>query len=99
MRQSIRDATFTSQRPFQTARAAVGNCAFRIVQEGLNNARPHARPRHVQVSLVECHEKLRLEIADDGIGFDPARVGDEHFGLQGIRERARLLDGVATTDS
>ena len=51
------------------------------------------------VSLVETEGQLRLEITDDGIGFDPHGVGDEHFGLQGIRERARLLDGKAVIDS
>ncbi len=99
MRQSIGDVTFTHSVRFQRLAPPLESALFRIVQEGLNNARLHARARHVQVSLVECHEKLRLEIVDDGVGFDPARVGDEHFGLQGIRERARLLDGVATTDS
>ena len=39
------------------------------------------------------------EITDDGIGFDPHGVGDEHFGLQGIRKRARLLAGQAWIES
>jgi signal transduction histidine kinase len=37
---------------------------------------------------------VRVRVADDGRGFDPARVPAEHYGLEGIRQRARLLGGV-----
>ena len=72
---------------------------FASCKKRSNNARLHAHAQHVLVSLVENEGQLRLEIVDDGVGFDPTQVGDEHFGLQGIRERARLLDGRATIDS
>jgi two-component system, NarL family, sensor histidine kinase UhpB len=99
VRHLIGDVTFSHEVQFQRLAPPLESAIFRIVQEALNNIRVHARAKHVQVSLVERDQRLRLEIVDDGIGFDPQRVGDEHFGLQGIRERARLLDGHATTDS
>jgi signal transduction histidine kinase len=40
-----------------------------------------------------------MEVRDWGIGFDPARVRDGAFGLEGIKERARLLGGVAAVES
>ena len=36
---------------------------------------------------------LRIEIRDWGVGFDPRTVQENRFGLEGIRERARLLEG------
>jgi signal transduction histidine kinase len=36
---------------------------------------------------------VRILVADDGRGFDPASVPEERFGLEGIRQRSRLLGG------
>ncbi|HJL44399.1 MAG TPA: ATP-binding protein, partial [Polyangiaceae bacterium LLY-WYZ-15_(1-7)] len=38
-------------------------------------------------------ERLRLEVRDDGVGFDPAAVEEGGHGLRGMRERAELLGG------
>ena len=42
---------------------------------------------------------IRLEIRDWGVGLNPAEVGRGRFGLEGIRERARLLHGRASIES
>ena len=42
---------------------------------------------------MQCDDVLRIKVQDWGVGFDPAAVRDDHFGLEGIRERARLLGG------
>jgi two-component system, NarL family, sensor histidine kinase UhpB len=99
VRQFIGDVTFSHAVHFKRLAPPLESALFRIVQEALNNVRFHAQAHHVRVSLIEQGRGLRLEINDDGVGFDPTRVGDEHFGLQGIRERARLLDGTAVTNS
>jgi two-component system sensor histidine kinase UhpB len=98
-RQFIGEVAFSHNVQFKRLAPPLESAIFRIVQEALNNARLHAQAKRVLVSLVETAGQLRLVISDDGIGFDPQGVGDEHFGLQGIRERARLLDGRATIDS
>ncbi len=65
---------------------------FRIAQEALTNAVMHARAAHVSVLLAFTSEAVELTVSDDGCGLaagQPAR--GFHFGLSGMRERARSL--------
>ena len=67
---------------------------FRILQEALTNVARHARARHVEVRLRAEAGRLHLDVSDDGSGIDPARIADSRsFGLLGMRERARALQG------
>jgi len=72
---------------------------YRIVQEGIANATRHSGSDRVRVRLSQVGGRVHLEIRDWGRGFDPEHVGANRFGLQGIRERARLLRGRAVIDS
>jgi PAS domain S-box-containing protein len=72
---------------------------FRIVQEALSNVRKHSGSRRARVELIESGGTLKLSIRDWGCGFNPAKVSRERFGLQGIRQRARLLGTTATIES
>jgi two-component system sensor histidine kinase DegS len=72
---------------------------FRIVQEAVNNARRHSRSSRVNVVLSKETDSVRVAIEDWGTGFDPDAVPEGRFGLEGIRERARLLGGEALIDS
>ena len=73
---------------------------FRICQEALTNATKYSQSPAVQVRLRQDHAWVRLEVIDQGIGFDPAQPRlSNSFGLRGIRERARLLGGHAMIDS
>jgi PAS domain S-box-containing protein len=71
------------------------NAIYRIVQEGLSNACNHSQSPKVRVELMQRDETLRVKIQDWGVGFDPRTVKEDRFGLEGIRERARLLGGKA----
>lgn len=62
----------------------------RIAQESLTNVLRHAQARSVELSLNFSPGELRLCVADDGVGFDPA-AGHEGFGLQGMQERAQRI--------
>ncbi|MBV8072991.1 MAG: hypothetical protein JO270_24030, partial [Acidobacteriaceae bacterium] len=63
---------------------------IRIAQEAMSNAVQHARASVLRVSLQLRHGTLRLTVEDDGIGFDyDAFDRPGHFGLVGMRERAR----------
>ena len=69
-----------------------------IGREALANAFRHARASHIELDISYGHRVLRLRIRDDGIGMDPdflAPGGREgHWGLPGIRERARAIGGT-----
>ena len=70
---------------------------LRIIQEALSNVRKHAGAGSTTVSLELAGDELRLEVKDDGRGFDPdspARTGWPRFGLQTMRERAHALGGT-----
>lgn len=72
---------------------------FRIVQEALTNACRHSRSKRVRLKLAGEKGHVRVEVRDWGIGFDPEQVKEDRFGLQGIRERARLLGGRVTIET
>ncbi|MCR4411457.1 MAG: sensor histidine kinase [Thermoguttaceae bacterium] len=72
---------------------------YRVVQEGLTNARRHSHSRRVRVVLRRRARVVQVSIRDWGKGFDPDRVGPGRFGLRGIRERAELLGGSASIRS
>ena len=67
---------------------------FRILQESLTNVLRHAQASRVEVELDREASHFRMRIADDGVGMGPKRMrSPKTFGLQGIRERLRMLDG------
>ncbi len=66
---------------------------FRIAQEALTNVRRHARATEATLTLRAGGGAVRLTIRDDGRGFDPRAVGAGHYGILGMRERAKLLGG------
>lgn len=73
---------------------------YRIAQEALNNALRHAHARSVSVSLHLNNQTVALEVADDGIGFDPAAAQEQGgFGLRGMEERAARLGGTLRVES
>src|SRR5437773_2193592 len=77
---------------------------YRVLQEALTNVAKHAGARSVRVRLVRNKATVELRVQDDGAGFDPAAgaelaVGDRHFGLQVMRERAALLGGSVKVES
>jgi signal transduction histidine kinase len=65
---------------------------YRLVQEALTNIAKHARADRVSVRVELDFETLRIEVRDDGRGFDPDSP-PEGFGLVGMRERVALAGG------
>lgn len=72
---------------------------FRIVQESLTNVCRHSQSAKARIGFSQADGRVLIDVRDWGVGFDPACVQEGRFGLQGIRERARLLGGrvVITT--
>jgi PAS domain S-box-containing protein len=84
---------FRSSVKFTRLAPVVENVIYRIVQEGLSNARTHSQSEQIVVSLIQRGNRLRIKVRDWGIGFNIDTVRKDRFGLDGIRERARLLGG------
>jgi PAS domain S-box-containing protein len=84
---------------FKRLAPIVENVIYRIVQEGLTNARNHSKSRNVLVSLVQRGDRLRVKIRDWGVGFDPTTSHKNRFGIEGIRQRARLMGGTCSIKS
>ena len=74
---------------------------LRTISEGLSNIARHAEATEASISMTCDDQTILIEISDNGIGFDPQKaVGRSgHYGLVGIRERARLYGGSLTIDS
>lgn len=73
---------------------------YRIVQEALNNVSKHAKAKNVTASLFCTDSELQLSIQDDGVGFDPDTLNPARScGIEGMRERARLVEGTLMVSS
>ena len=72
---------------------------YRLVQEALNNGLKHAHAGRVSVWLGVANAMAALEVADNGIGFEPSIESTEGFGLRGMRERVERLGGTFRIDS
>ncbi|MFN2236398.1 MAG: sensor histidine kinase [Anaerolineales bacterium] len=74
---------------------------LRAISEGLSNIARHAEATEACILMTCDNQIILVEISDNGIGFDPEKaIGQSgHYGLVGIRERARLYGGSLTIDS
>jgi len=90
---------FTYPENFERLSVMLEHSLARIVQESLTNVKRHARTKQADVRLKKIGTNIRLEIEDRGIGFDAQSVEPGHFGLEGIRERARVFGGQAIVES
>lgn len=74
--------------------------AFRIVQETLSNVAKHAKAGNINIELAITKDRIALDVADDGRGFEVAELKTKSydhltggFGIQGIYERLELVGG------
>jgi signal transduction histidine kinase len=66
---------------------------YRLVQEALNNVCKYAKATQVRVSVKSEPTQVRVQIEDDGIGFDPSQPKSAAHGIAGMRFRIEQLDG------
>ncbi len=73
---------------------------YRIAAEAVRNAFKHAQAKRIEVEIRYDERQLRLRVRDDGKGIDAKHLKEEgragHFGLRGMRERAKLMGGKLT---
>jgi signal transduction histidine kinase len=74
---------------------------FRVAQESVRNAVVHAGAHRLTVVVSQDADRTDLTVADDGRGFDPARVGagGGHFGLALLRDLAHERKAKLSIDS
>lgn len=66
---------------------------LRSVAEALTNIANHAQAQNVEVNVSMRDKRLSLRIQDDGQGFDASAIPSGHYGILGIKERVRLVNG------
>jgi len=72
---------------------------YRIAQEALNNVAKHSGANEARINLRCSPEGVRMEIADDGRGFDLARIPINHLGINIMRERAESAGATIEIDA
>jgi two-component system sensor histidine kinase UhpB len=106
--------TLRMQEGLGTLQPEASTAAYRVIQECLTNVARHAQARRVEIDVglsaagsavpTAAHGAttsgalLRLAVGDDGKGFDIC-APQRGFGLMGMRERVKVLDGVCRIDS
>ncbi len=72
----------------------------RIIQEALTNIRKHANARSARITFALDEGEVRITIEDDGQGFDPTQLSNDHnFGLRSMRGRAEAVGGRVEVNS
>jgi signal transduction histidine kinase len=76
---------------------------YRIAGEAMRNAFKHAQAQRIEVEIQYHERQFRLRVRDDGKGIDEKFVNEDgrvgHYGLRGMRERAKLVGGKLTLRS
>jgi signal transduction histidine kinase len=73
---------------------------YRVLQESLTNVARHADAKHVRIILEYSDAAMRLQVTDDGKGFDLHAAQDgRRLGLLGMRERASMANGHLMVNS
>lgn len=77
---------------------SVAITAYRVMQECLTNVSKHAKAQHLTINVSQDDRYVRLEIEDDGLGFD-ATKNSNGYGLAGMKERVQGLFGSMTINT
>ena len=77
----------------------VAHCFYRIAQEASENVLRHAVAKRVTVSLIPDGDSVVFTFNDNGKGFEPGKLENEHLGIRGMRERVEMLGGEFSVKS
>ena len=91
--------TFSAVGADQPLPLALEAGLYRVAQEAFNNIQCHAAASNVGIELVATPAQVTLLVEDDGVGFDIDRITPNRYGLTGMNERVKLLQGSLRIDS
>jgi len=76
-------------------------CAYRFIQEGLNNAHRHGDATKCRLSAYVKNQELVISLKDNGIGFRKSKLkeGGPHLGLVGLKDRIKSIGGSFSINS
>ena len=72
---------------------------YRLVQEALTNVSKYAQATQVRVTVKSDPPVVRVQVEDDGIGFDPTEPRSATHGIAGMRFRIEQLEGSLSLES
>jgi ligand-binding sensor domain-containing protein/signal transduction histidine kinase len=90
-----------SGRPFDLDQSTAHELLM-VVREALHNAIRHGQPKTVHVDIGFENREFKVQVRDDGCGFDPEAASSQpngHYGLVGIQERAKRIGGILILNS
>lgn len=102
--QSNADVTLGIDPNLPRLHTATEVAILRAAQGALANVRRHAGARHVRVTLTRADGQVRLDVVDDGVGFDPTAIAAEPslaggYGLRALGERLAAIGGGLAIES
>ena len=96
----VRCTTFAGVEQLNSAKRTV---FYRVVQSALANVAQHSKANRVQVSIRKLRDTVRMDITDNGTGFEVERVlfakRGQRLGLLGMRERVEMVGGSFSVES
>ena len=88
---------------FKYVNPDVKTILYQLIRELLANVVKHSQARNARVMIDMENGHFRVKVTDDGVGFDPERLGaptvEGGFGLYSIRERLIAIDGRLRIES
>ena len=89
---------FSNNGDFNSLSSGLRRTIYRMAQEALANSARHSGANSARLCLTVTDDEVYLVVTDEGCGFDLSvalsrSLNREHFGLQGIQERARAMGG------
>jgi|GEM_PF-6963264 len=80
--------------PFKTVIGKVRRNIFLVIKEALNNISKHAGPCLVNIKISFSSSFVEIQIADDGVGFDPEKINRFKNGIHNMKQRVEEINGV-----
>ncbi len=93
------DLQLSITEPLPPLAPEVTHCLYRVAQEAITNVVYHANAKTLSVTMHVNGDGTQLTVTDDGIGFEPNKEYSNHWGVEGIRERAQLVGGELLIES